>query len=119
MALSISIAVIFSLTRMLQIASAATCNLEPSYQAPVLASGWSSKLVAQDLTNPRSILFDSNGGLLVVEQGSGIVHLQLDDGGGTCVDVVKKTYIINSTDVCPSSLSPTLPFSDPSSDKKY
>jgi hypothetical protein len=56
-------------------------------------------LVAQGLNSPRSILFDSNGGLLVVQQGYGVVHLAFTDNGGTCLEVAKKTYLINSTAV--------------------
>jgi glucose/arabinose dehydrogenase len=54
-------------------------------------------MIAQNLTSPRSIIFDSNGGLLVVQQGAGIVHLQMADGGGTCLEVARKTYLVNST----------------------
>jgi glucose/arabinose dehydrogenase len=78
---------------------AATCNLKPSYSAPVVSDGWQAQLVANGLSSPRGVLFDSSGNLLVVQQGAGIVHLQFDDGGSTCLDVSKKTYLINSTGV--------------------
>lgn len=77
----------------------ATCNLQNSLNAPVLASGWESKLVATKLTKPRGILFDSSGNLLVIQQGAGLIHLAFVDGGSTCLDVEKKTFLVNSTDV--------------------
>jgi archaellum component FlaF (FlaF/FlaG flagellin family) len=50
-------------------------------------------------------LFDSNGGLLVVQQGAGIVHLEFTDSGSTCLEVAKKNYLINSTAVSISAIS--------------
>jgi hypothetical protein len=86
-------------------ASAANCNLKPSYAAPVVYNGWQAQLVANGLTAPRGVLFDSSGNLLVVQQGAGIVHLEFDDGGSTCLDVSKKTYLINSTSVSGGEVS--------------
>ncbi|KAE9377177.1 glucose sorbosone dehydrogenase [Stipitochalara longipes BDJ] len=80
-----------------QVAQAATCNLKPSYSTPVVSNGWQAHLVATGLRTPRGILFDSKGNLLVVQSGLGIIHLEFDDGGSTCLDVSKKTYLINST----------------------
>ena len=84
-------------TALLEGAQAATCNLKPSYSTPVVSNGWQAQLVANGLRSPRGIIFDSEGHLLVVQQGGGIVHLEFDDGGSTCLDVSKKTYLINST----------------------
>lgn len=80
-------------------ASAATCDLKPSYSTPVTSSGWQAQLIARNLTSPRGIIFDGSGNLLVVQKGAGIVHLAFDDGGSTCLDVKKKTFLVNSTDV--------------------
>jgi hypothetical protein len=82
--------------------STACSVLSATYAAPVLLSGWQAQLVATGLTSPRSILFDSNGHLLVVQSGHGVLNLELADGGGTCVGVAHKTYLINSTDVSTS-----------------
>ena len=92
--------VIFAIWAVLVQTPRADCpTLNAAYPAPVLADGWDAQLIAQNLTLPRSILFDSNGGLLVVQQGAGVVHLDFTDGGGRCLDVSKKTYLINSTSV--------------------
>lgn len=82
-------------------ATAASCatTLTASYPAPIVSDGWTAQLIVQNLNQPRSILFDSNGGLLIVQAGAGIVHLELTDHGTTCLEVSKKTFLINSTAV--------------------
>jgi len=81
------------------IAAASCPDLKPSYLAPVVGDGWQATLIAQNLTYPRSIIFDSNGSLLVVESSAGVVHLALTDGGGSCIGIVSRTMLINSTNV--------------------
>ena len=80
---------------------AATCStvLKASYPTPVVSDGWEAQLIVQGLSSPRTILFDSNGGLLVAQQDHGVVHLQFTDNGGSCLEVSKKTFLINSTAV--------------------
>ncbi|KAL2144268.1 hypothetical protein VTI28DRAFT_9405 [Corynascus sepedonium] len=75
-------------------APSACATLMPAYSPPVVAKGWKAQLIATGLTRPRSIKFDSNGGLLVVEQGVGLTHLTLDDSGGTCVSVKSNVSVI-------------------------
>lgn len=77
--------------------SAACPDLKASYATPIVADGWTATLIAQNLTDPRSIIFDSNGALLVVESGAGIVHLTLADGGSGCIGIASRTMLINST----------------------
>ncbi|PVH82207.1 soluble quino protein glucose dehydrogenase [Cadophora sp. DSE1049] len=72
-----------------------TCNLEPEYATPVMADGWESRLIVNGLSRPRSILFDTEGALLVVEQRTGIRHLRLADGNGTCLSVQEETNLLN------------------------
>jgi len=73
-----------------------SCTLQPEYAAPVTSNGWSAQLVAQDLDNPRGILFDSEGNLLVIDRSEGIVRMTFEDGGGTCLNVANKTTIVDS-----------------------
>ncbi|KAH6678604.1 soluble quino protein glucose/sorbosone dehydrogenase [Halenospora varia] len=89
---------LWALLVVVEFVAAATCSLKPS-STPVTAAGWASQLIVQNLRGPRGIIFDSAGNLLVVEQGSGVVHLRFEDGSGTCLDVASKTYLINSTDL--------------------
>jgi glucose/arabinose dehydrogenase len=90
---------LFYLLFQTSLAATPTCTLKPAYSAPVLSNGWQAQLIVQNLTSPRSVLFDGSGNLLVVQQGAGIVHLEFNDDGMMCLDVAKKTYLVNSTDV--------------------
>ena len=82
-------------------AIAQTCSSDKStdYQDPVVADGWTYRLVANDLRNPRGIEFDDDGHLLVIDRGEGIVRLQLDDEGGDCVSVKDKSTIVKDDNV--------------------
>ncbi|KAL2187357.1 soluble quino protein glucose dehydrogenase [Thermothelomyces heterothallicus CBS 203.75] len=75
----------------------ACATLTPAYSPPVVAKGWKAQLIATGLTRPRGIKSDSNGGLLVVEQGVGLTHLTLNDNGGTCVSVAKNVSVIEDS----------------------
>lgn len=56
-------------------------------------------LVATGLTKPRSIQFDDNGNLLVVQQGKGIVALDFQDDGGTCLSAKSSTNVVDNAAV--------------------
>ncbi|QIX02148.1 hypothetical protein AMS68_007665 [Peltaster fructicola] len=60
--------------------SSCSATLTASYAAPSVASGYTAMLVAQNLTKPRGIKFDSAGNLLVVEQNVGISVLTPNSG---------------------------------------
>ena len=79
----------------------ASCSptLTASYAAPSVADGYIARLVANNLTKPRGIKFDSQGTLLVVEQGSGITALSLIDSGKECISVGTRKTVINDTTV--------------------
>ncbi|CAK9783793.1 soluble quino protein glucose dehydrogenase [Cutaneotrichosporon oleaginosum] len=79
--------------------SAAKCSndIQPAYDHPVPAAGWSWRLIANGLTKPRSITFDSAGALLVLDEGAGINRLVLQDDGGTCLRVKEKTVVVADT----------------------
>ncbi|KAL7785569.1 glycoside hydrolase [Trichoderma ceciliae] len=68
--------------------------LNVTYPAPVAASGWQYRLIANGFTRPRGIAFDNEGGLLVVESGVGLRHLALNDEGGTCLTVASSKALI-------------------------
>lgn len=81
--------------------SNSTCSniLSPSYEAPVVGSGWTAQLIATGLTAPRGIVFDTTGALLVVQQGVGILRVIFNDFGGTCLAVNQTSTLVNNTDV--------------------
>jgi glucose/arabinose dehydrogenase len=70
--------------------------LQPKSGTPVVASGYSAQLIANGLTKPRGIIFDTSGALLVVQQNVGIVRLTWTDRGGTCLNVANKTTVITN-----------------------
>lgn len=82
-------------------AGSGSCSntLKVDYPAPVAASGWSYRLVANGFTKPRGIVFDKDGGLLVVDSGEGLVHLTLKDEGSTCLSVGDKKTLISDKQV--------------------
>lgn len=66
-------------------APACPSTIQPKTPAPSVAGGWRADLVATNLSKPRTVLFDSEGGLLVVEPLKGISRITLDGGEGPCV----------------------------------
>ncbi|GJC94114.1 NHL repeat-containing protein [Colletotrichum higginsianum] len=76
-------------------AVAAQCaNLTPVSQ-PQLAPGYSAKLILNQLSDPRSLQFDSLGNLLIVEQGgTGVRYVKLTDKGGVNVCVSSQKQLI-------------------------
>ncbi|KAL8780705.1 MAG: hypothetical protein Q9213_006351 [Squamulea squamosa] len=64
---------------------------------PSVASGYQVALVATGLTKPRSIAFDTVGNLLVVESGTGISNLALQDDGGPCLGVKGRKVVIQNS----------------------
>lgn len=82
-------------------AGAQSCShsLSPSYPAPVVAEGYAAQLIISGLTKPRSILFDTEGALLVVESGVGITHIALQDDGDTCIGSGNTTRLIDNKQV--------------------
>jgi len=76
--------------------STASCSstLSANYPAPSVADGYKATLIANDLTDPRSILFDSEGHLLVVEQEVGIVALTLSISDERCISTTGRRTVI-------------------------
>lgn len=78
------------------------CDVNPAPKngiKPVAASGYNFSVVANGLTKPRSIQFDSAGNLLVLQAGKGIISLQLDDAGGACVWAASNQTVVSNTAV--------------------
>lgn len=85
---------------LLAYAQSQSCSstLSAGYPAPSVADGYAARLVANNLTSPRGIKFDSSGALLVVEQESGITALTFSDPDNGCVSVTnRKTVIQDAT----------------------
>ena len=79
----------------------ATCKsaLKPEYPAPILAQGYKAQLVADGFSYPRGIMFDSEGALLVVDSGKGIVALTLEADENDCISVSNKKTIVDDKEL--------------------
>lgn len=82
-----------------QYSSSCSSTLTASHAAPSVAEGYAARLVATNFTAPRGIKFDTNGTLLVVEQGVGITALEIIDLGGDCLSAGTRKQVINDVSV--------------------
>ena len=64
----------------------------------VAADGWTLSVVTV-IDNPRSILFDGQGRLLVVARGTGVYVVELSDFGGNCLTEKSRTLLIGDNSV--------------------
>lgn len=71
----------------------------PDYPAPVLAEGFEATLVATGLSSPRSLMFDSNGNLLVVQPQVGITSHVVKDNDQGCVELSDAKEVIGDRTV--------------------
>lgn len=61
-------------------------SLRATYPAAVTAEEYTSRLIVQNLTRPRGIIFDKNNNLLVIDRGVGIKHMAIaSDDNRTCI----------------------------------
>jgi glucose/arabinose dehydrogenase len=76
-----------------------TCSVPPTPRfQPQMAPGYKATLLMTGLKNPRSILFDPIGMLLVLEKGSGIRRVEVMESFGN-VCIVKSKQIISKPEV--------------------
>ena len=73
--------------------------LQPNYPAPSLAPGYKAQLIATNLRKPRGLIVDSDGQLLVVQQGVGITSLRIHDQGGDCLKVSQKVDVVRNANL--------------------
>jgi len=87
---------------LLPLASAQTsCTPISPKIAPVVASDYTASVLMNGLKTPRGMLFDSQGNLLIVEQGgAGVRLVKLTDGGGMNVCVASSKQLIADATVC-------------------
>lgn len=88
---------IFGIPILAQSSAICSTTLTPTKSIkPSVATGYQAALVATGVSNPRGIAFDSSENLLVVQSGSGIASLQLQDDGGTCISVKAKKIVLEA-----------------------
>lgn len=79
------------------VASSCSTTLEPETTEPTVAKDYVARLVANGLSEPRGIKFDTEGHLLVVEQYLGLTAITFDDAGDGCVIESERKTILNDT----------------------
>lgn len=76
-------------------------NLTPKNGAePVVAAGWKSQLVYQDIDRPRSIVMTPNGSLLILSQGVGIMSLDIKECEDEIFGWSQKRTLMEDKEVC-------------------
>lgn len=60
-----------------------------------MADGYVSRLVANNLTTPRGIKFDSHGALLVVEEGVGVSALTFNNASDGCISLQNRKLVVD------------------------
>jgi len=94
------------LASLLQNTAAQQCSGNPTPTNSIqtlLAAGYAAQVVATGLTKPRSVEFDSQGNLLVLEQYRGLSSHVLKDNGGVCVTFQSSKDLIVDSNVSDKS----------------
>jgi len=87
----------------LRFATAQQCSANPTPTNSIqtsLAAGYAAQVVATGLNRPRSVEFDSQGNLLVLEQSRGLSSHVLRDDGGVCVTIQSSKDLVLDSNVC-------------------
>ena len=87
---------------LLQYATAQQCSGNPTPTNSIqtsLAAGYAAQVVATGLNRPRSVEFDAQGNLLVLEQATGLSSHVLRDNGGVCVTIQSSKNLIMDSNV--------------------
>jgi glucose/arabinose dehydrogenase len=72
-----------------------TCpGAAPATDPAIVAKGFSAYVLVKNLTNPRGLVFDSDGNLLVLEKFRGVTALKLKDDG-SCLSVGSTTRVVS------------------------
>ncbi|KAF5373049.1 hypothetical protein D9758_001600 [Tetrapyrgos nigripes] len=80
-----------------QIAAQSCPTIDPAH-APVMATGYESRVVLNGLKSPRHLVFDTLGNLLIAEQDQvGIRYVKLTDNGGLDICAESSEVIIPDT----------------------
>ncbi|KAF8458524.1 hypothetical protein BDZ91DRAFT_666010 [Kalaharituber pfeilii] len=76
-------------------ASARCSTLQHDYPVEiVLADGWNTQLVANDLTGPRGMVLDTEGNLLVLDRGIGVVSYEIEAADNVAACLVEKKTVV-------------------------
>lgn len=81
--------------------AAQTCLAPAAKFTPRMADGYTAKLIVSGLRSPRGLIFDTQGHLLVVEQGKGLTQVTVSQqSDGSVCAVSTKSLIASSAVSC-------------------
>jgi glucose/arabinose dehydrogenase len=66
---------------------------------PTVAEGYAMQVVATGLSDPRAILLDGAGNLLVIEQGRGVISSHVLDDTNGCVTTTESSDVTEAIGV--------------------
>lgn len=89
-------------TALFAVGAVAKCEnvIVPAYQAPTLANGWQGQLVGNGFKKPRTLHFDSEGNLIILDAGVGVRRVKFTDNGDTCLEISENKLLVDNKDVC-------------------
>jgi hypothetical protein len=67
----------------------------PKYAAPIVGKGFTARVVVNGLTRPRSIVFDKEGNMLVLQNRVEITGFNMKNDNG-CVKATGKTTVVKA-----------------------
>jgi glucose/arabinose dehydrogenase len=67
----------------------------PKYAAPIVAKGFTARVVISGLTRPRGMVFDTEGNMLVMQNRKEITAFRMSNDGG-CVKVTGKSTVLDA-----------------------
>lgn len=93
MGINLKSAAFAALTAIATVQAACPASLAPKNGAPIVASGFQARLIANGLSKPRGLAMDSAGHLLAVTNGVGITSFTLKEDATGCISVASKDVI--------------------------
>ncbi|CAI4213410.1 unnamed protein product [Parascedosporium putredinis] len=88
-------------TALFAVGALAKCEnvIVPAYQAPTLANGWQGQLVGNGFKKPRTLHFDSEGNLIILDAGVGVRRVKFTDNGDTCLEISENKLLVDNKDL--------------------
>ena len=99
MSTSMKIVTALGVVSLLGLSHAQSCLSPSAGIRPSVASGYALQVVATGLSRPRGLSFDSQGHLLVVEAGSGILSSHIVNDSGNCTRLQNSTTVIQGSEL--------------------
>lgn len=80
----------------------------PKYAAPIVAKGFTARVVISNLTRPRSMTFDTDGNMLVLQNRVEISSFTMNNDGG-CITATGKQTVVKASMGSSENVGPPIP----------